>query len=183
MDASILPKNANTSRGFRAACKSDLVWNFARFGAAAHMPTLWLDAENDSWFRPGLVSRMRAAFAGSGGRAELVKLPPFRDDGHAVFFAPGGRRLLLPELDRFVRTNALPTWDKAVFAPLLARLSPGTAKVSMTTCACCRPRRRWRWHRLAGCIGAKAARPARTRELRRSPNASSRSARTARSRQ
>ncbi len=106
-----------------APYESDLVWNFARFGTTARMPTLWLYAENDSFFRPGLVSRLRAAFTGSGGRADLVMLPPFRDDGHAVFFAPGGRRLLLPELDRFLRTNGLPTWDKAVFTPLLARLS------------------------------------------------------------
>lgn len=105
------------------AFESDLVWNFARFGTTARMPTLWLYAENDSWFRPGLVSRMRAAFTGSGGRADLVMLPPFRDDGHAVFFAPGGRGLLLPELDRFLRVNGLPTWDEAAFAPFLARLS------------------------------------------------------------
>jgi len=105
------------------AFESDLVWNFARFGTTARMPTLWLYSENDSWFRPGLVSRMRAAFTGSGGRAELVMLPPFRADGHTMFFAPGGRRLLLPELDQFLRANDLPTWDDALFAPLLARLS------------------------------------------------------------
>lgn len=104
------------------AFESDLVWNFARFGTTAHMPTLWLYAENDSWFRPGLVSRMRAAFTGSGGRVDLAMLPPFRDDGHAVFFALGGRGLLLPELDRFLGVNGLPTWDEAAFAPLLDRL-------------------------------------------------------------
>jgi dienelactone hydrolase len=103
---------------------SDLVWNFARFGLTAHMPTLWLYAENDSWFRPGLVGRMRAAFTGSGGKAQLVMLPPFRGDGHTMFFAPGGRQLLLPELDGFLRANGLPTWNEALFAPLLARLSP-----------------------------------------------------------
>lgn len=108
-----------------ALLESDLVWNLARFGAAAHMPTLWLYAENDSWFRPGLVGRMRAAFTGAGGRAELVMLPPFRDDGHALFHKPGGKRLLLPELDRFLRANKLPTWDEAPFAPLLARLPDG----------------------------------------------------------
>ncbi len=100
--------------------ESDLVWNFARFGTTAHMPTLWLYAENDSWFRPGLVGRMRAAFTGSGGRAQLAMLPPFKGDGHALFFAPGGRRLLLPELDGFLRANGLPTWDEAAFAPVLA---------------------------------------------------------------
>lgn len=107
-----------------AAYESDLVWNFARFGIAARMPTLWLYAENDSFFRPGLVSRMHAAFTGSGGRADLVMLPPFQGDGHALFYKPEGRRLLLPELDRFLRQTGLPTWDEAAFAPLLAGLSP-----------------------------------------------------------
>ena len=106
-----------------APYEADLVWNFARFGKTAHMPTLWLYAENDGLFRPGLVSRMRSAFAGTGGRAELVMLPPFRDDGHALFYAPRGKRRLLPELDRFLRANKLPTWDGAAFDPLLARLS------------------------------------------------------------
>lgn len=107
-----------------AAYEADLVWNFARFGTAARMPTLWLYAENDGLFRPGLVSRMRAAFTGTGGRAELVMLPPFRDDGHGLFYRPGGKRALLPELDRFLRAKGLPTWDEAAFEPLLARLSP-----------------------------------------------------------
>jgi len=107
-----------------AAYESDLVWNFGRFGVSAHMPTLWLYAENDSWFRPGLVSRMQAAFTGSGGRAQLVMLPPFQGDGHTLFSAAGGRWLLLPELDGFLRAQGLPTWDAAPFKPLLTRLSP-----------------------------------------------------------
>lgn len=113
-----------------ALFESDLVWNFARFGAAARAPTLWLYAENDSWFRPGLVGRMRAAFTGAGGRAELVMLPPFRDDGHTMFYAAGGGRRLLPELDRFLRANKLPTWDEAPFAPLLAHM-PGSGRLSV----------------------------------------------------
>ncbi len=108
-----------------ALFESDLVWNFARFGAAARAPTLWLYAENDSWFRPGLVGRMRAAFTGAGGQAELVMLPPFRGDGHTLFYAASGGRRLLPELDRFLRANKLPTWDEAAFSPLLARLPNG----------------------------------------------------------
>lgn len=104
--------------------ESDLVWNFARFGVTTRIPTLWLYAENDSLFRPGLVGRMRAAFTGSGGKVELIMLPPFRGDGHALFFPIGGRGLLLPALDSFLRTNGLPTWDAAAFAPLLAHLSP-----------------------------------------------------------
>lgn len=66
---------------------------------------------------------MQAAFTGSGGKAELVMLPPFGADGHTVFFASGGPQLLLPALDTFLRANALPSWEEAAFAPLLARLS------------------------------------------------------------
>ena len=62
---------------------------------------------------------MHAAFTGSGGKAELVMLPPFQGDEHTMFFAPGGRQLVLPELDGFLRANGLPTWDEAAFAPLL----------------------------------------------------------------
>lgn len=103
---------------------SDMVWNFARFGATAHMPTLWLYAENDGLFRPGLVSRMHAAFTGAGGQAELHTLPPFGADGHAMFYADGGPERLLPALDAFLRMHGLPSWDEAVMEPLLARLSP-----------------------------------------------------------
>ena len=106
-----------------AAFESDLVWNFARFGATARMPTLWLYAENDSWFRPALVSRMQAAFTGSGGHMQLAMLPPFREDGHTLFFDDGGMRLLLPELDGFLRAHGLPTWDPSPFEPMLTRLS------------------------------------------------------------
>jgi len=105
------------------AYTADMVWNFARFGSTARMPTLWLYAENDSFFRPGLVSRMRAAFRGSGGTAKLVMLPPLSADGHALFYAPGGRALLFPEMNHFLREQGLPTWDDKPFAPILAELS------------------------------------------------------------
>ena len=111
------------------AYTSDMVWNFARFGATAHMPTLWLYSENDVWFRPGLVSRMRAAFSGSGGAVDLAMLPPFAENGHTMFYASGGRDLLLPELDRFLRTHGLPTWDEQAFAPVLADMSASDRQV------------------------------------------------------
>ena len=88
-----------------ASYDSDLVWNFARFGSTARMPTLWIYAENDSWFRPGLIERMRPAFTGSGGKANLIMLPPFQGEGHTMFFASGGRQLLLPELDSLLRAS------------------------------------------------------------------------------
>ena len=108
-----------------AACaiyESDLVCKFARFGRTARMPPLWLHAENDRWFRPGLVGRLRSAFIGNGGQAQPVMLPPFQGDGHTMFSARAGRRVLLPQLDRFLRAHGLPTWDASPFDPLLARL-------------------------------------------------------------
>ena len=107
-----------------SAYESDVVWNFARFGTTAHMPTLWLYAENDGFFRPGLVSRMKSAYTASGGKAELVFLPPFGSDGHTIFFANDGPARLLPHLDQFLRANDLPTWNEADFTGLFSTLTP-----------------------------------------------------------
>ena len=107
-----------------AAFQADLVRNFADFGAAARMPTLWVYARNDSLFSPDLVQRMQHAFIDGGGAAELIMEPPFETDGHALFYAQAGMREILPALDGFLRANGLPTWSEAAFAPLLARLPP-----------------------------------------------------------
>ena len=109
---------------------NDLVIEMARFGGGAAaaserngVPTLWLYAANDPWFLPALVGRMLTAYRNAGGRAELTMFPPFEEDGHKMFLRETGRRLLLPEIDRFLRRNALPTWDEGAWEPLLAKLS------------------------------------------------------------
>jgi pimeloyl-ACP methyl ester carboxylesterase len=105
---------------------NDLVIEMARYGGAAaaseRVPTLWLYSANDPWFSPALAGRMLTAYRNAGGRAELTMFPPFEEDGHKMFLRETGRRMLLPEIDRFLRKNTLPTWDEGDWEPLLARL-------------------------------------------------------------
>jgi dienelactone hydrolase len=73
-------------RGSRAdddVCDEDsLVKAFATLGRTARIPMLWIYAQNDRFFGPALAHRMHAAFTGAGGRAQLIDLPAFGDDGH-----------------------------------------------------------------------------------------------------
>ena len=71
-------------------CAPDrLVAAAADFGRTARLPTLWLYAENDSYFAPELSKRMAAAFTAAGGNAAYHLLPPVRGDGHALIATAG----------------------------------------------------------------------------------------------
>ena len=54
------------------------------FGRTARIPTLWLYAENDSYFPPDLSRRMAEAFQAAGGKAEYLLLPATQGDGHTL---------------------------------------------------------------------------------------------------
>jgi dienelactone hydrolase len=83
------------------------------FGARTTVPTLWLYAENDSLFGPDLVRRMREAYARAGGRVDMQMFPALQQDGHALFADLHGRIKWLAALDKFLRTNDLPSWNVA----------------------------------------------------------------------
>ena len=102
--------------------ETDLVREFSSFGAAG-VPTLWLYAKNDPWFRPQLVGRMLDAYRAGGGKVDFNMFPPFGNDGHTLF-RQDASPLTQPAIDRFLRANQLPALagDDA-FAPLLAVLS------------------------------------------------------------
>jgi len=85
----------------------------ATLGARTRIPTLWLYAENDSLFPPELVTRMRDAYAASGGRAELRMFPPVVHDGHRLFADFGGRVKWLRAVDGFLQTNGMPNANLA----------------------------------------------------------------------
>jgi len=66
-------------------CSSDnLVQSAGEYGETARIPTLWLYAENDTFFGPELSSRMAAAFREAGGKVDYQLLPPIPGDGHAL---------------------------------------------------------------------------------------------------
>jgi len=103
-----------------ASFEADVVGNLAQDGASFHGPTLWLYAENDPWFRPAWVARMRTAYVRAGGAADFIEFPPFGTDGHQMFSDIEGKGPLLQEIDGFLRRNGLPTWDDRRSAPLLS---------------------------------------------------------------
>ena len=76
----------------------------ARYGATARIPSLWLYAENDSFFGPDLSRKMFDAYVRAGAKAEYVALPPFGSDGHRLFGAPDGRALWQPPVEKFLAT-------------------------------------------------------------------------------
>lgn len=66
-----------------------LVEAFGTFGRTSRSPTLWLYANNDTFFGPDLVRQMHQAFLKSGGIAELKMLHDFKTgtthEGHHLF--------------------------------------------------------------------------------------------------
>jgi dienelactone hydrolase len=92
---------------------ADLVAAMATLGARTRIPTLWLYAENDSLFPPELVTRMRDAYAASGGRAELRMFPPVVHDGHRLFADFGGRVKWLRAVDGFLQAHGMPNTNLA----------------------------------------------------------------------
>jgi dienelactone hydrolase len=67
---------------FRVCAEDELVGTVSRFGGQNRLPTLWLYAEDDSYFGPQLVSRMLSAYRRAGGHADLVMYSVVGRDGH-----------------------------------------------------------------------------------------------------
>ncbi|MHB1219749.1 MAG: alpha/beta hydrolase family protein [Alphaproteobacteria bacterium] len=100
-----------------------LVRAFGAFGETARVPTLWVYAENDSYFSPGLAHRFHDAFTAGGGQAELIVVGPFGDDGHTLF-SRRGTAIWRPLVDDFLRKAGLPTWDAPPADGSQAELTP-----------------------------------------------------------
>jgi dienelactone hydrolase len=95
------------------------------FGRAARAPMLWLYAENDSYFAPGLAKRMHEAFSAAGGRADYRLLPAIGADGHAIMESEAATALWAPVVAAFLarqRPQRLP--EAASAASHLPALTP-----------------------------------------------------------
>ncbi|MGQ0674743.1 MAG: alpha/beta hydrolase family protein [Rhodospirillales bacterium] len=91
-----------------AVCEPEkLVAAAGQFGRGAQLPGLWIYAENDKSFGPGLARQMLNAYLAGGGRAEMVMTPPYGEDGHFLF-ALGLAEWRQP-VDEFLRRMRLPT--------------------------------------------------------------------------
>lgn len=84
-------------------CAPDRLLDAARrFGSTARIPTLWLYAENDSYFPPALSRRLAEAFRAGGGTVEYRLLPAFGPEGHFLADADASEPLWSPLVQRFL---------------------------------------------------------------------------------
>jgi dienelactone hydrolase len=79
-----------------------------KFGDTAHIPSLWVFAENDHFFAPELAHAMFAAYTAHGTPASLFIAPPYGRDGHVLIWAPEATAWW-PEVDAFLEARKLPT--------------------------------------------------------------------------
>lgn len=111
------------------------------FGQTAHVPTLWLYADNDSYFRPDLARAMASAWRDAGGAAELHVFPPYGSDGHNIVddragwdiwgtavghFLAGSRKAPAVALDRQRDPGEVEATDAA--APVATAASDGETR-------------------------------------------------------
>jgi dienelactone hydrolase len=88
-----------------------LIATFGSYGARTRVPTLWVYGENDSLFG-GVARGLHRAYVAAGGQADFVMLPAYDQEGHNLCCTFEGKRRWLPQLDRFLMTHSLPTWNR-----------------------------------------------------------------------
>lgn len=99
-------------RGGHAWGRSNSVCGTAELVKAAHdyartarAPTLWLYAENDSYFGPAIANKLAAAWKDGGGLVDYQPLPAYGQDGHSIADDRAGWDLWGNSLDRFLAAN------------------------------------------------------------------------------
>jgi dienelactone hydrolase len=85
-------------------CAPDRLVAAARqFGERNRIPSLWIYAENDSYFPSELSKRLVEGFRMAGGRADFHLLPPVGNDGHELIRSSEGAVLWAPLLEKFLK--------------------------------------------------------------------------------
>lgn len=77
------------------------------FGQGARIPVLWLVANNDSYFAPGISRQLSEAFGAGGDKVDFRVLPPFGGEGHWLAERDGGAAIYGPMLDAVTKDDAL----------------------------------------------------------------------------
>jgi dienelactone hydrolase len=92
----------------RAICGHEsLVAASSRFAETSRIPTLWLYAENDSYFPPPVAEAMHRAWTARGGQATLHVVPSYRSEGHELVNGADGWALWSEHLGRFLAAETL----------------------------------------------------------------------------
>ncbi|HXF53759.1 MAG TPA: CocE/NonD family hydrolase [Hyphomicrobiaceae bacterium] len=79
-----------------------LVEAAAAYGRTARVPTLWIYARNDSYFGSDIANRMAKAWKEHGGKVDLVHLPAYGREGHALVDDRAGWELWGSVLEHFL---------------------------------------------------------------------------------
>jgi len=79
-----------------------LIGAAGRFGQTATTPMLWVYSENDSFLAPALSASLYDAFTRTGGKADLVQVAPYGNDGHRFFFGKGGSQIWGPPVASYL---------------------------------------------------------------------------------
>lgn len=79
-----------------------LIEAIGKLGATARIPTLWIYAENDSFFNPALARSMLEAWQKAGANGELRIVGPFLQDGHTLAVHVDGVTVWGPILNAFL---------------------------------------------------------------------------------
>jgi dienelactone hydrolase len=85
----------------RVSDEESLIASMGYYGKTSHVPTLWLYALNDHYFRPVLAHSMFKSYTDNGGQATFIDLPAFGDDGHKSF--TGNRKVWAPYVNEFLQ--------------------------------------------------------------------------------
>jgi dienelactone hydrolase len=75
------------------------------YARTARAPTLWLYAQNDSYFGPAIAARMAEAWKDGGGNAEYDPLPTYGADGHDIVDDRAGWDVWGSALSHFLDTH------------------------------------------------------------------------------
>ncbi len=110
------------STGPHQICQQDkLEQAFANYGRTSRVPTLWIYAENDTFFAPKVAQAFLNAFRGTGGIAEYIAHPRHGEDGHNFVYR--GIDQWTPYVDAFLRKHNLPRAQRLLEIPV-AKLPP-----------------------------------------------------------
>ena len=85
-----------------------LIQAVAAYGRTARIPSLWLYAENDTYFGPKLANAMAEAWRAGGADAKLHILPAYGTDGHNIANDRAGWDVWGGMTDSFLGTSQRP---------------------------------------------------------------------------
>lgn len=84
-------------------CGADqLVAAVRLFAKDPSTPMLWIYAKNDSYFGSALAQSMASSYASSGGKLRFYETVGYGEDGHAMFFSPGGSKIWGPLVEAYL---------------------------------------------------------------------------------